>query len=219
MDITGELTKIGVDTYTDKAYFHNFTSVYERFLFDKRDSIQQIIEIGVLRGSSIQMWERYLPNAKILGLDINPEHFSEKQFGPRVSLAVCNAANEFELVPLLNSNGILPGSVDVIIEDGSHRVSDQVRTLSAAWKYVKPGGLYILEDMHTAVPALIGRHAHIPHDGGYIDMTPPTENRVLGTMYGFADMFPGVAIEEIEHIAYVSSVKTKSLTCIFTKTK
>lgn len=217
--MTGELTQAGVETNTDKAYFHNFTSVYERFLFDKRDSIKRIVEIGVLRGSSIQMWERWLPNAEILGLDINPVYFSERQFGSRVSLAICNAANESELSTVFDAHGIAPGSVDVIIEDGSHRVSDQVRTLSAAWKYVKPGGLYILEDMHTAVPTLIGRHSHIPHDGGYIDMMPTTEARVLGTMYGYHDMFPGVSLDEIEHIAYVSSVKTKSLTCVFTKNK
>ena len=219
MNVSGELTRIGTETYTDKAYFHNFTSVYERFLFDKRERIQQMIEIGVLRGSSIQMWERYLPNAKILGLDINPQYFSERQFGPRVTLKVCDATNESQLVPVLESMSIQPNSVDMIIDDGSHIVSHQVKTICSMWKYVKPGGLYIIEDMHTAVPALIGRHSHIPHDGGYIDMAPSTDTRVLGAMYGFDDMFPGVPLSEIEHIAYVSSVKTKSLTCIFTKNK
>jgi hypothetical protein len=217
MNISGELTRIGVDTNTDKAYFHNFTAVYERFLYDKREKIQQIIEIGVLRGSSIQMWERYLPNAKILGLDVNPQYFSERTFGPRVSLEICDATKESELTSVLNSHAISPGSVDFIIEDGSHIVSHQVKTMCALWKYVKPGGFYVIEDMHTAVPSLIGRHSHIPHDGGYIDMNPTTETRVLGSMYGFEDMFPGVPLEEIEHIAYVSTVKTKSLTCIFTK--
>ncbi len=217
MNVTGELTAIGIQTNTDKAYFHKFTSVYERFLFDKREAIQQIIEVGVLRGSSIQMWERYLPNAKILGLDVNPVYFSERQFGPRVTLAVCDATKDEELKTLLIEKDIKPGTVDVIIDDGSHIVSHQVRTMGSMWKYVKPGGLYIIEDMHTAVPSLIGRHSHIPHDGGYIDMTPTTDQRVLGTMYGFEDMFPGVNISEIEHVAYVSSVKTKSLTCIFTK--
>jgi hypothetical protein len=219
MNVTAELTAIGVETYTDKAYFHNFTSVYERFLFDKRDAIQQMIEVGVLRGSSIQMWERYLPNAKILGLDVNPVYFSERQFGPRVTLTVCDATREEDLQNVLKGKEIAPGSVDLIIDDGSHIVSHQVRTMSSLWKYVKPGGLYIIEDMHTAVPSLIGRHSHIPHDGGYIDMTPTTDQRVLGTMYGYENMFPGVNIGEIEHIAYVSSVKTKSLTCIFTKNK
>lgn len=219
MNVTGELTAIGTDTYTDKAYFHNFTSVYERFLFDKRDSIQRMIEIGVLRGSSIQMWERYLPNAKILGLDVNPVYFSERELGPRVTLAVCDATRENEVKSVLDSTGIAPGSVDIIIDDGSHIVSHQVRTMGLMWKYVKPGGLYVIEDMHTAVPALVGRHSHIPHDGGYLDIAPTTDQRVLGTMYGFDNMFPGVDINEIEHIAYVSSVKTKSLTCIFTKNK
>lgn len=217
METTGELTAIGINTNTDKAYFHNFTSVYERFLFEKRLKIQQIIEVGVLRGSSIQMWEQYLPNAKILGLDISSQYFGERQFGPRVALAVCDATKEAELTHVLNSYSIVSNSVDVIIDDGSHIVSHQISTINSMWKYVKPGGLYIIEDMHTAVPALIGRHSHIPHDGGYIDRSPTTEGLVLATMYGYEGMFQGVPIGEIEHIAYVSCVKTKSLTCIFTK--
>ena len=217
MQVSGELTAIGIESSTDKAYFHNFTSVYERFLFDKRESVKRILEIGVFHGSSIQMWERYFPNAKILGLDITSVYFNERTFGDRVALTLCDATNIDQLTSVMAAYSFEPGTVDFIIEDGSHLVSHQVKTLGLAWKYVKPGGLYILEDMHTAVPLLIGRHAHIPHDGGYIDASPTTDQRVLGTMYGYPDLFPGLPIDEIEHIAYVSSVKTMSLTCIFTK--
>jgi hypothetical protein len=217
MQVNGELTAIGVETSTDKAHFHNFTPIYERFLFDKRDSVKKVLEIGVFRGSSVQMWERYFPNAKILGLDITSVYFNERTFGDRVTLSICDATDNNQLTSTLAHNSFEPGTVDFIIEDGSHRVSDQVKTLGLAWKYVKPGGIYILEDMHTAVPLLIGRHAHIPHDGGYIDASPTTDQRVLGTMYGYPDLFPGVPLDEIEHIAYMSSVKTMSLTCIFTK--
>ena len=217
MQVNGELTSIGIQTSTDKAHFHNFTSIYERFLFDKRESVKKILEVGVYHGSSVQMWEHYFPNAKILGLDINSLYFNERTITDRVTLAVCDATDVNQLTSTLAQNSFEPGTVDFVIEDGSHRVSDQVKTLGLAWNYVKPGGLYILEDMHTAVPLLIGRHAHIPHDGGYIDASPTTDQRVLGTMYGYPGLFPGLPIDEIEHIAYVSNVKTMSLTCIFTK--
>ena len=217
MQVNGELTAIGIQTSTDKAHFHNFTPIYERFLFDKRESVKKILEVGVYHGSSIQMWEHYFPNAKILGLDITSVYFNERTFGDRVTLAVCNATDNNQLTATLAQNSFETGTIDFVIEDGSHRVSEQVKTIGLAWKYVKPGGIYILEDMHTAVPLLIGRHAHIPHDGGYIDASPTTDQRVLGTMYGYPDLFPGVPIDEIEHIAYMSSVKTMSLTCIFTK--
>ena len=215
MEVDGSLTALGTKHNTDKAYFHKFTKIYERYLYDKRDKILTMVEVGVLRGSSIKMWEEYLPSAKILGLDITTQYFHERTFGQRVSLEVCDASQKQELESVLQKHGL--SSIDLFVEDGSHRVSEQVSTLEAAWKYIRPGGgIYIIEDMHTAVPYLIGRHAHIPHDGGYINQRPTTEERVLFAMYGEV-AFSGVPVEEIETISYISNVATKSLTCILTK--
>lgn len=217
MEVNGQLTQIGTEASTDKATYHNFTPVYERFLHDKRESVKKVVEIGVYHGASVKMWETYFTNAKILGLDILSSYFQEKVFSDRVKLAVCDSTNPEQLTRTMCENHFEPNSVDLIIDDGSHRVSEQVKNIGLLWTYVKPGGLYILEDMHTAVPLLIGRHAHIPHDGGYLDASPTTDQRLLGTMYGYPDLFPGVPLQEIEHITYVSNVKTMSLTCIFTK--
>lgn len=217
MNVNGELTALGVRHFTDKAYYHNFTPIYERFLFDKRANIQTMVEVGVLNGSSIKMWEEYLPTAEIYGLDINPQGFAKQTFGPRVHLELCDASDPAQLAACFQKHGIAKNSIDLFIEDGSHRVSEQVATVAAAWEYIKPGGIYVIEDVHTAVPSLIGRHGHIPHDGGYINMNPPTETRILGTMYGFDGLFQNLPASEIEHIAYCSNVKTMSLTCILTK--
>ena len=40
--------------------------------------------------------------------------------------------------------------LDVFMDDGSHMMKDQQITLAAFFKCVKPGGLYILEDLHTS---------------------------------------------------------------------
>ena len=217
MQVDGKLTDIGIQAHTDKAYYHKFTPVYERFLFDKKDTIKQIVEVGVSTGASLKMWDIYLSNAKILGLDVLVHPSYKDTFSERVSIAKCDATNEAELISTFATYSIFPGSVDLFIDDGSHFVSHQIKTFGLAWKYVKSGGLYIIEDMHTSVQDLIGKHPHMLRDDGWIDMKPETSTRVIGTMYGYKNLFPCVNENEIEHIAYVSNVQTSSLTCIFTK--
>ena len=49
----------------------------------------------------------------------------------------------------------------LIVDDGSHNIVDQVRTLEALLPFVKPGGLYIVEDIN--VPAEFTAMCKIPH--------------------------------------------------------
>lgn len=218
MNVNGELTQVGLMTNTDKAYFHNFTPIYERLLFDKRDTLQTIIEVGVLEGASMKMWDIYFKGAKLLlGLDITLAKVKpEAQYSDRVHLEVCDPTNTTQLEPMMNKYLISPGSVDLIIDDASHIVSHQIINLFNMWKYVKKGGMYIIEDVHTSVPTLIGRHAHLPTNGGYMDVEIGTDQRIFHLMHG-EQAFPGILLHEIEHIAYFSNVGTLSLTCVITK--
>jgi hypothetical protein len=40
--------------------------------------------------------------------------------------------------------------VDVILDDGSHKMRDQQITLAKLFKMLKSDGIYILEDLHTS---------------------------------------------------------------------
>jgi len=44
---------------------------YERLLHGQRDASLRILELGVASGASLLMWRDYLPNATIVGIDIN----------------------------------------------------------------------------------------------------------------------------------------------------
>jgi len=51
---------------------------------------------------------------------------------------------------LLNKIGRQPGPFDIIIDDGSH-VNEHVKTsFRSLFPYVRPGGLYVVEDLQTA---------------------------------------------------------------------
>ena len=68
---------------------------------------------------------------------------------PRVRLIKANSQSRKAVSAL----PIAPGSQDVIIDDGDHSPSGTQRTLLAMWPNLRPGGLYIIEDIITGSDA------------------------------------------------------------------
>ena len=42
------------------------------------------------------------------------------------------------------------GPFDIIVDDGGHRMREQRMSLETLFKHVKPGGVYLCEDLHTS---------------------------------------------------------------------
>ena len=40
---------------------------------------------------------------------------------------------------------------DIIVDDGGHTMLQQQNTLAALWDRLQPGGLFIVEDLHTSL--------------------------------------------------------------------
>jgi 23S rRNA U2552 (ribose-2'-O)-methylase RlmE/FtsJ len=63
--------------------WEHYFDIYERYFKKFRDLPSVVIlEIGVANGGSIEMWKNYFgPNAKIFGIDINPncKNLEERQ--------------------------------------------------------------------------------------------------------------------------------------------
>ena len=56
------LDEIGIETGTDKSSMHHgYLDFYEMFFETLRDKPVRILEIGVLGGASVMMWEEILP--------------------------------------------------------------------------------------------------------------------------------------------------------------
>lgn len=133
------LQDIGMKHGTDKATFHQYCDFYQDRLPD-RDFAGRLLEIGVLDGASLRMWREYYPDAEIIGIDVNPRPFLKIE---GVTLVWMDQANVADLATL--------GDFDVIIDDGSHMTRDQQVTFF--WLYfnqLRPGGYYVLEDLHTS---------------------------------------------------------------------
>jgi cephalosporin hydroxylase len=93
---------------------------------------------------SLRMWKKYFRNGTIFGIDINPRKRRFRFLGLHIFIGSQRDTDFLEHV----MQEI--GNVDVIIDDGSHNVSDQQISLGALFPYLKSGGYYVIEDLQTS---------------------------------------------------------------------
>lgn len=137
-----KLTELGIKYGTDKSGYHNFTGFYSKFV--DRFTNPTMIEIGIDNGASLKMWEEYYGNPTIVAVDIN----DKKEFDTNNIKTII--ANQDDPRDLLNKCLSVATSYDMIVDDGSHIFGHQISCLAQLFPYLKSGGIYILEDLHTS---------------------------------------------------------------------
>lgn len=137
---------------TDKRS-HGYLPHYEHLLGPRRAESLDLLEIGVGSGYSVRTWLAWLPAAQVHGLDLEVAAYeaggiTEAVPGGhgRLTLWRGDQADHCKLVRLFP-----PSSLDVVIDDGSHRVADQLVSCLALWPALRSGGLYFIEDVQDPV--------------------------------------------------------------------
>jgi hypothetical protein len=143
-DVHLSMDAIGLQSGTDKASSdHDYLSFYERFFEKLRGEPIKILEVGVLNGASLKLWENYFPQATVIGADIDP---TVSRFETdRTRIEILDQSNIQNLVDL----GIKHGPFDIIIEDGSHLWEHQMTSLKALFPFLRNRGYYVVEDLQT----------------------------------------------------------------------
>jgi hypothetical protein len=150
------LDAIGLEAGTDKSSsHHDYLSFYEIFFAPLREEKITILEVGVYTGASLKTWEDYFPNATIVGVDITPGCKRFERGRTRIVLA--DQSNIEELTSL----AIEHGPFDLIIEDGSHMCEHQITSLRTLFPFVKPNGIYIVEDLQTNYGSMLSSYQGI----------------------------------------------------------
>ena len=141
------LDDLAVKCRTDKSHFvHNFAQFYDSYFKDLRNSSVKLLEIGVGRGASIRMWRRYFRKVDMVAVESERRRRHYWMLGAK--LYVGRQEDREFLAKACRVNG----PFDIIIDDGSHRVDDQQISLGALFPFLKDGGFYIIEDIHTSFP-------------------------------------------------------------------
>lgn len=176
------LLDIGKKYGTDKVD-HGFLPHYEKTTQSFRLDNVNIMEIGVFHGASIKMWHEYFPNGTIYAVDWwkglngnnntfdHPKLFiNESIHYPRSKIVDLDQHNIDDLDNVVKQMNDI--KFDLILDDGSHLSQDQQQTFGYFWELVKPGGYYVIEDIHCS----LGK--------GY-DVLPDGSNSTLNMLYNY----------------------------------
>lgn len=150
-----ELIKLHPDRYTtDKNDYttHTYcTDFYDKEFAKYKESLTgphgvYVLEIGINSGGSILLWNDYFCytykiHSRITGIDINiPQDIANKLL--RYSSIEVYQQDAYK--QLLKNKAF-----DIIIDDGSHEVNDQIIVVREYSKLLLPGGILVIEDVQS----------------------------------------------------------------------
>lgn len=164
-----KLSDIHLNYDTDKGVGHNYIQYYDKLFAPLQASECNILEIGVLHGGSIRMWNEFFENGNIYGLDDFSHEIGFSREGQtkvdwnqveeglnaleRVNIIKCDSTDAEKV------NEALEGlKFDLIIDDGNHTVPAQLKTIELFYPYLSENGIYIVEDVMTRQGALMCAH-------------------------------------------------------------
>lgn len=127
---------------TDKGTTHSYIETYDTIFEKYKYSEMNILEVGVQTGGSLKLWNDYFPNAMIYGYDFNSKKLNDNNITDRVIYKVQN----FNEVRDCEIGEIKP---TIAIDDGSHRISDQLNFVKKVFPYLMESGVLIVEDIQN----------------------------------------------------------------------
>jgi SAM-dependent methyltransferase len=202
--LTALANRFGSDKGTQNFHRHYYTRVYKHVLAPFRGKPFRLLEIGLLhaqhvawiagnyhskpgrasgsRAPSLEMWAAYFPQATIFGFDQND--FSAVQ-ADRYKIFRGDAGSRTDLASLVEKTG---GEFDVILDDASHESNHQQVALGALFPHLRPGGLFIIEDLY-----------------------PQSTTQTLLRQFEVNGTFPSQFMTDRERIYFESSVETVTM--------
>ncbi len=157
------LRDIGARYGTDKVT-HGFCDIYERAFSRTRTRVTKMLELGVFFGASLRMWCEWFPNAQVHGADhftghqgngrvfANADRFLKDVAAhrhPQITLHQLDQSDREALSAFARAQ--IHGTFDIIIDDASHLMKDQQLTFGVLFGLLKPGGHFVIEDLHSSL--------------------------------------------------------------------
>jgi tetratricopeptide (TPR) repeat protein len=135
------LDAIGILEGTNKSSFEqDYLRHYERLFRGLRENDFQLIEIGVAEGGSLRTWERFFPNATIVGVDNRPVCKTLERGRVRIEIG---SQSDTDFLDYLAQKY----QPYIIVDDGSHVTEDILLSFRHLFSSLQPGGCYVLEDL------------------------------------------------------------------------
>lgn len=126
---------------------HPYTPIYSLLLGPYRNRSILFCEIGVAGGYSVEMWRRYFNIESIIVAMDNSEELLD-------SVNNRGLQNVFPLkIDVKNEEGMnsrfrqINFQFDIILDDSDHEFESHIKIVRTLTKFLKPGGMLIIEDV------------------------------------------------------------------------
>lgn len=158
------LNKMFLSYGCNKGIAHNYPSFYNSLFEANRGDVSMFVEIGIgspnhhegaksrmttgyAYGSSLRGWRDYFGKATVVGVDIDPNVLFEED---RILTCYGDQLNPCGM-DWLKAILIANGGADVVLDDGLHEHVSNMNTFLQLWTYLRPGGVYLIEDMSRII--------------------------------------------------------------------
>ena len=121
---------------------HGYSKIYERYFEKIRNGNLNVLELGSFYGNAAGAFFYYFKNSNIYSGDICPDLFRYKS--QRLKNFYINTSSEISIKKDLIDNQRI---FNVIIEDASHTLKDQIISLFMLFKILSPKGIFICEEL------------------------------------------------------------------------
>jgi len=123
--------------------WEHYFEVYHRHFARFVGQPVNVLEIGIYSGGSLGMWRSYFGDrSHIYGVDI--EEACKTYASKHVSVFIGDQADR----NFWRSFRDRAHGIDIVIDDGGHTPRQQRITLEETLPYLRPGGVYLCEDIH-----------------------------------------------------------------------
>jgi len=126
----------------EKIDAHGYAKIYETVFTNFKEKKINILELGSFYGNAAAALYFYFDKANIFSADINPDMFKYKS--NRITNFYIDSSSRNSLKNDLISK---KNNFDIIIEDASHMLKDQIISLFMLFPLVNPGGYFIVEEL------------------------------------------------------------------------
>ena len=125
---------------------HGYSKFYQQKFEKFKNKKINILEIGSYAGASAAAFVKYFPESNIFCFDINISNFEYKS--KNIHVFGLDINNQKKTIKTINkiANQYKIKEFDIIIDDGSHNLSDILIAFKFLFQYLKKKGLYVIED-------------------------------------------------------------------------
>lgn len=157
---SGDLAQIYCETTRGMVHkWHHYLPLYDRYFAPWRGKPLKMLEIGVSHGGSLSMWRRWFgPEATLFGIDIDPA--CARFDGVNAAVRIGSQDDPAFLHRVVDEMG----GVDLVLDDGSHVMAHVRASFDTLFPRLSVGGLYMIEDMHTAYMPKFGGGLETPEN-------------------------------------------------------